>query len=329
MPTVWKILSKKFLLNILFFTFFFVALTVFFKLSRLAKYFVSGIDIQELILILGTYIYRLTPFALSITCLISAFIEVSSIKKSGEIKAFSSLGLSPQKLFSPIIILSLFLSLFNIATTFIISPYINNSFKTLLAEKKESMSLLSSLSRRLSKDNLYLHVQLDENQKSASDFLLINTNDSFSWVVADTITEDNNGLIFSNSSTFKIFPEKETNESVFYTHSDQTILPKSTLFSLFPKSTLIIKPTKHSKADTFFLIIYSLHPILFTLFGIILALHIYPLISYLFLTYSFIIFTISTLAFAPLFFNLSLFSFALIIPLYLLVLSAHKRGVSA
>ncbi|MCH9621540.1 MAG: hypothetical protein S4CHLAM20_09620 [Chlamydiia bacterium] len=327
MPIYWKILSKKFLINILFFTVFFVALTIFFKVSRLTKYFVSGIDLKELFLLLGIFLYRCFPFAFSITCLISAYIGVSSLKKNNEIKAFSSLGLSPQKLFSPLIILSIFLTICNLSISFVLSPYINKKLNSALDEKKQHMELLPSFSRRFNRDNLFLNIDTEKGSNKGSNFLLINTKKALSWMIADYIVEEKDGVYFSHPSTFVIASEKDGNDTIMYSHNDSIFFPKSAIFSLFPKSILRIDPIDYSGTEKFSIIVYSLHPILFTLYGILLGLGIWPLLSAVFLLYTFVTFTITTVLLWPTITYLSLLSFALIIPLYFFNLRAYKRGI--
>lgn len=325
MPTYWKVLTKKFLFNIFFFTLFFLSLTMVFKFSRLSKYLVSGIDLQEILLCLGVLLYKIFPFAISLVCLISAFIGVRALKQNNELEAFASLGLKPQKLFSPLIILSIMFALFNVAATFIISPQINIALDTLLQKKKENIQLLDTFSRRFNRDGFFISLDSDPRSKKASNLLMINPQDHLSFAIAENISESDKGLTFYSSSAFEILPEKDNFNTITYSYSKESFFPKDAIFSIFPKSTLRIAPLKFSKEESTIHLIYAMYPIIFTLFGIIIALNIFCALSFSSLLYTLIVFAISTITIKPITIYLTLSSFALAISIYTLALKSYRR----
>ncbi len=325
MPITWKIVYKKFLSYILFFSLFFLFLTIFFKLSRLTKYFLSGIDLKELLLLLGVFLYRCFPFALSITSFISAYLCVLQLSKNREIRAFSALGLSPVKLFTPMIILSLFLSLANVSIGFILGPYIDTSLKSLLEEKKESTSLLSSFSRRFNRKDVFVHLKKEEKGMRGTDFLFIRAGKELSWIVCDLVEEDKEGLIFHNAAFFNTKSEDQDFNTIALSEDTKTLVPKSTIFSLFPGSILRLGSTGPVKETLYPFLIYLLHPVIFTIFGILLALSVFPILSTLFFLIVSALFTISTLSLSISISLLSLTALMMTPPFYIFAMYRFKR----
>ena len=326
MPITWKIVSKKFLAYIFFLSLFFLFFTIFFKLSRLTKYFLSGIDLKELLLLLGVFLYRCFPFALSMTSFISSYLCVSGLVKNREIRAFSSLGLSPLKLFTPMIILSMLLSFANVSIGFILGPYIDTSLKSLLEEKKENMSLLSSFSRRFNRKDVFVHLKKEEGSTQATDFLFIRAGKELSWIVCDLVEEDKEGLIFHNAAFFSTRDEVNDFNTLALSEDTKTVVPKSTIFSLFPGSILRLGSIGPVKETIYPFLIYLFHPAAFSLSGILLALSVSPILSTLyFLTIS-TLFIISTLSLSVTVSMFSLTTFILTPPLYFLVMHKYKRG---
>jgi|GEM_PF-3480200 len=325
MPLTWKIIYKKFLAYIAFFSLFFLFLTIFFKLSRLTKYFLSGIDIKELLLLLGVFLYRCFPFALTITSFISAYLCVSHLSKNREIFAFSALGLSPKMLFTPMIILSLFLSLANVGIGFILGPYIDSSLKSLLEEKKENTSLLDSFSRRFNRKDVFVHLKKTEASMQGTDFLFIRAGKELSWIVCDLVEEDKEGLIFHNAAIFHTKHEEDDFNTIGVSQDTKTVVPKSTIFSLFPGSILRLGSFGPTEGMVYPLLIYLFHPVIFTIFGIVLSLSIFPILSTLAFLLVCILFTISTLSLSV---NISLLSLITLImtpPFYLLAMHRFNQ----
>jgi hypothetical protein len=324
MPIYWKILSKNYLLNILIFTLFFIFIIIFFKLSKFAKYFISGLEIKELFLLLGVFIYRCLPFAISITSLISAFLVCSNSKKNNEITAFSSLGISPKKLFSPLIILSIFLSVGSGYINFALCPQINSGLRNLLQEKKKKQNLLSTLMKITHKDSLYMDINKDD----GSDFICINTDKDFSWTLCDKVIEDESGLHFLHPHYFRAIKEAGDFDTIILSEDKEAFISKETLFSTFPNTTLRIDPIRYSWAQTVSILFYLLYPITFTLLGIMLPFRIYPVIVFLLTLSVFIAFAVSTLQFTLYSTGFSLLALLTAATLYSLVLRKYMRGTS-
>lgn len=324
MPIHWKILSKNYLLNIFLFTLFFIFITIFFKLSKFAKYFIGGLEIKELALLLGVFIYRCIPFGISITALISSYLVCSSSAKNNEITAFASLGCSPKKLFFPLILLSIFLGMSAGYVNFALSPYINSGLRKLLREKKENMDILSSLSKRGNKKDIYININKDD----GSDFLYINTGKDFSWALCDLVTEDREGLYFSHPYYFRALSEKKGFDTIILSEDKQSFVSKGTLFSTFPNSTLRIDSIKYSWQQTISILFYLLYPISFTLLGIMLSLHIYPYITGILTICVFIAFSIATLQLTFISAGISFVSFLFCSAFYPLILRKYMAGIA-
>lgn len=322
MPLHWKILSKKFLLNIAIFTSFFLLITIFFKLSRLTKYFLSGADGKELLLLLTIFIYRCFPFAISLTSFGAAYIAVSSLLKNREDRAFAALGLCPHWLFSPLIILSIFLSLGNLYTGFMISPYINKKLYNILEEKKENMSVLSTFSKKISKKDVYVSLQDEENGEG---FLLVKTDGDFTWAICDKVTEKPDGLLFKRAYYFQVSKEDKGN-TILLTQDKNAFVPKETIYSLFPATSIKIGSIYYPREQVISVFLYLLYPILFTLLGILLALKIWPILCGTAFAFVFCIFSLGTIAFFPFSTYLSLGAFLFLGPLYFATLYKYQRG---
>jgi lipopolysaccharide export LptBFGC system permease protein LptF len=292
MPIVWKILSKKFLLNILFFTLFFLSVTLFFKLSRLTKYFLSGSDLNELFLMMGLFLHKCFPIALAITSFISSFLVVLSIKKSHQITAFKALGLNPRALFTPLIFLSIFLSIGNFAISFILYPSIKAKLELLIEDKKEKTPLIKTFSRRFSRDNLYVSMDLKEESDKAFNLFLLNTDHEFSWLIADAVIETKEGLDFTNLTYCKITPETYF-DTLFLSQGKKAFASKKTIYSFFPYSMVRFEEKNPSFWEFTLFILHLCYPIVFTSLGICFALKKHPKLSLLVFLYALLAFSFS------------------------------------
>lgn len=327
MPIHWKILSKKFLLNIFFLTGFFLSLTIFFKLSRLTKYFLSGSDGKELLLLLGLFVQKCFPIALSITSFASAYLVVSTMKKNNEMKAFSALGIHPKKIFTPLIFISIFLSTLNLAITFIVTPSIKSGLDSLITRKKEQTHLLNTFSDRFSRDDLYISLDNTGKKDIASDLLLINTDNEFFWIVSDEILETDEGLYFKDLTYFKITPEDEF-DTILISKDKNTFASKKAIYSFFPYSMIRVPVIHLSKMALTALLLYLFTPIIFTILGISFALKGYTILTSIAFLYTLLAFAITTTVLSSLTTYLTLGAFALALPLYLLEMKKCKMGGS-
>lgn len=323
MPIYWKILSKKYLSYIFLFTLFFIGIIIFFKLSRFAKYFVSGVEIKEISLLLSAFIYKCAPFGISLTSLSAAYLVCSYARKNNEVKATSSLGLSPQKLFFPLIALSSFLSLFNGYMYFAIGPKIYHSLSILLKEKTNNISLLTSLAGKENKEEVFLQV----NPNNGDDFLLVQNSPYFTFALADKALEHKNSLQLINSHFFQVKQEKNDYPTISLVEDKETFIPKTALFSLFHPTIVKIPPIQYTPHQTIYLLLYLLYPITFTLLGISLAIHLFPIVAILLLLVTITSFALSTLNLSFLAAILSCTTFLLSLLLYILVLKRYTKGV--
>ncbi len=325
MPIHWKILSKKFLLNIFFFTAFFLIITIFFKLSKLTKYFLSGSDLKELFLLLGLFLHKSFPVALSVTSFASAYFVVAQIKKTNQIRAFASLGLNPQRLFSPLIILSIFLTIANLAISFIVSPTIKSKLDAVIGKKKEEGHLLNTFSNQFSRDNLYVSMDTLNEEDRAYNFLFINTDNEFSWIMADEILESAEGLHFKNLTYCKITPELEF-DTILLSKDKDSFASKNTIYSLFHYS-MFRAPLMHlSKTELTAYLLYLCNPIIFTILGICFALQGRIVLSSFLMLYTLVIFAFTTSSLSSLSAYLTSSVCILVIPLYLLEMRTCKKG---
>ncbi|MCH9617088.1 MAG: hypothetical protein SP4CHLAM5_00670 [Chlamydiia bacterium] len=322
MPIYWKITSKNYLLNIFIFTLFFIFIIIFFKLSRFTKYFTYGMEIKELLLLISIFIYKAVPFAIAITSLISAYLVCSNVKRHNEITAFSSLGLSPKKLFSPLIILSIFLSCGSGYIHFALSPLINSGLQSILHKKKQNKNLISTLMKVTHKDSLYI----DINKKDNTDFLYINTDKDFSWTLCDKVVEDGKGLHFLRPHYFRAIKEKEGFDTIILSEDEEAYVTKATLFNAFPNTTFSIDAICRSWEETVSTLFYLLYPVTFTLLGITLSFRIYPIIITLLTLAVFISFAIGTLLFTLYSAFLSLLALLSAAIFYFLTLRKYMQG---
>ncbi len=327
MPIHWKIFSKKFLLNIFFFTGFFLSLTIFFKLSRLTKYFLSGSDGKELLLLLGLFVQKCFPIALAITSFASAYLVVTNIKKNNEINAFSALGLHPKSLFTPLIFISIFISILNLAISFIVSPSIKSELDFLISKKKEQTHLLNTFSNRFSRYDLYVSMNNSEKKDIASDFLLINTDTGFFWMMCDEILETDEGLYFKDLTYFKVTPE-DGFDTILISKDKNTFASKKTIYSFFPYSMIRVPTIDLSNMALIAFLLYLCNPIIFTILGISFALKGYTTFSFIVFFYTLLVFAITTTILSPLTAYLTLGAFTLALPLYFLEMHKCKMGRS-
>ena len=321
MPTYWKILSKKYLSHTLLFFVFFLGIILFFKLSRFAKYFVAGVDLKDLALLLAAFLYKCTPFGIALTSLGSAVLTCSIAKKNHEIKGTSALGISPYKIFSPMLIIAAFLSLFNGYLYFACGPKIHHALGATLKTKAEKMDLLS-LATTQNKGNLFVSVDVD----SGKNFLMIQDRAPFSWTLCEKIEEDKNSLLLHSSHSFQIKEEKDGAPSILLLEDQETIIPKTSLLEFFEPVVVKIPPIHYTAQDIFFLSLYLLFPLTFTMLGISISLRLFPKLCTFVFLFSIISFALSSLQTNHLPATLSALSCLFSILLYLLTLKAYTRG---
>ena len=321
MPVYWKILSKRFLFHTLLFSLFFLGIILFFKLSRFAKYFVAGVDLKDLSLLLAAFLYKCTPFGVAITSLGAAAITCSLAKKNQAIKATSALGISPHTLFFPMLVIAAFLSLGNGYLYFALGPKIHSALGSALKTKAEKLDISSLISTQ-NKGNLFVSLGGED----GSDFLMIQDGPSFSWTLCDHVFEDSDALYLDQSHFFKIKEEKNSPPSIVLLEDEQTTIPKSSLLQYFEPVVVKNPPVHYSFQQIVYLSLYLLFPISFTMLGISLSLRIYPVLSIGIFLFSIISFALATLHTSHLPAILSATACTLCICLYFLTLRSYTKG---
>lgn len=327
MPIHWKILSKNFLLNIVFFIFFFISISVFFKLSRLTKYFVLGIDLSDLVLLLSIFLYKCFPVAIAISSFISAYISVVNIKNSNQINAFSSLGLNPSKLFTPLLFISSFLCIINLTINLILFPQIHNKLSVDLNKKKNKENFLNSFSKKHQANDSYINLTNNNDQKLSDNFFLVEAKKNLSWLMCEKVEENNNNIELTNASIFNIIEEDEGYNTIALSENSSVIIDKNSIFSTLPYATLRLEPLDFSSEKILSIILFSFFPIIFTMLGITLSLNFKNIASiamFIFFT-SFLI--ISSFISSSLINSVFIVSFITLIPLYSIVVYRFKRSV--
>ena len=319
MPIHWKILCKKYLLHILLFTLFFIFLTIFFKLSKFTKYFIAGIEIKELLLLLAIFVYKCAPFTIAITSLAASYLVCDTAQKNGEVKAFSAFGFSPHKLFSPLIILSLFLSLGNGYISFVLSPYIQSSLVKIVKRKEKKIDMIGTLSKKKGNKNFYIDATSDG-------FLLVKSGDNFSWILCDQIQEDTDTIQLLNSHTFKPIEEKNDFNTMVLSEENKTSISKATLKSYIPFSSIRIQNTHYPLNEKVALLCYLLFPLTFTLLGITLSFRKHLIRKSLVTIFSLASFAFCTIEMMYLTAALSLLSFLLSALLYSFTIKKYTLG---
>jgi hypothetical protein len=328
MPNHWKILSKNFLLNIFFFTLFFASISIFFKLTKLIKYFILGADLFDLTLLLALFLASCLPVVISSTCFISSYISTAKVQKTSELKAFQSLSLHPSKMFSSIIFLSCLFSILNLSLNIYVIPSLNKQLNFILEEKKQKISVFDHYFRKFNKEDRYISMDLENGKKKGDNLLIIPNWDCFCFFLSDKIEETEGDLIFTNSSLFKIFSENEDFNTISISQNQSMILPKKSISPLFPFFSIHIEPLHYSLISNLSKILFSFYPLILTILGIVLSLKTFKIFSSFFLVSNVTMLVLSTMLSSYFLNILAAISIGLIFPLYFISLHKLRGNVS-
>ena len=272
MPIYWKLLFYKFLKVFLFFNFFFISILFLFKISFLTKYAIRGYHIKELSLFMVYMIAEALPFVTTITSLIGSYLVVKDIKDYNEILAFSSFGLNPNKILSPIIFIGILICIVNLSINSIFCPLLRNSIEKVVNNQKETIDLLPTLGSKINQNSkTMISININPNQSKGSDFLFVRNDKVFSLILSDDVHEDKKNVYIKHPLNINISPEESDHDTIEISHNQLLKVDKNSIFLLFPESLLHISSKDNSMAQKINNLSVSLFPIVFILLGILLS----------------------------------------------------------
>lgn len=193
------------------------------------------------------------PITIPFSLLISSILLVYKLQQTKELSAFNALGLSLQKLFSPIFILLLFLFLISLLTVSELTPYCLQKSKKMLYESTSQNPLLI-----LNRKDLLKYSDLHISSEEIDDHHLKNimavyrdpAKDRISLILAQDLALEKNLLIGHNICAIS-YVDQEDSPMLFVENQNKMALEKSS----FSKN---IKKNKFKKS----LFTLSMRPLL-------------------------------------------------------------------
>jgi lipopolysaccharide export system permease protein len=179
MPTMWRYALHKFLsiFSLSVCTFILVLLVSRFK--EIARFGALSANWLKTGLFIVYQVPSILPIAIPISALIASFLLFQRLSRTQELTAFRSGAFSLTSLFSPILLISFFLSLINFSICSEISPFCRRETKTLLYRETSENPLLLLQRQKLAKiKNTYLKMKIRDEGLSAKDLVLIAPNES-------------------------------------------------------------------------------------------------------------------------------------------------------
>ena len=242
MPILWKYLFKEYLKVFFLSVLAFISILLITRLKQIATFATLASDLFSLILFVLYQIPHILPIAISISCLISSIILFKRMSLMHELTAFRSSGLSLKALLSPLLLLSIVLTL----TTFFISSELTPRCRYKSKElfyKKTSMNPIVLLQRRQKMSNIkdsYVEISTQNNDMLAKDLLIITPNKSnarLCMMMAKQLKLEDDNLIGENVSLLSyINSNQETNFDNLIIENQSDMTTKADVLTQFIKS---------------------------------------------------------------------------------------------
>lgn len=132
MPRLWFYLLKKFATQFLFTLFGIICFLIVVRFNSIAGFATSGSDITLILQFIGYLIFYVLPFAIPISALNAALLLSRKLSSEKQYTALRSGGLSLKSIFTPLILIFLFLSAFTFFATGTLAPLSKTRSKSLI-----------------------------------------------------------------------------------------------------------------------------------------------------------------------------------------------------
>ena len=180
MPILWRYLLLGFLPVFSLSVFSFLSILLVSRFKEIARFGALSASLGKTLLFVAYQIPLIIPIAIPISALIASLLLFQKMsKKSFELTAFRASGISLHAILTPILLMSLLLSLVNFTFSADIAPFCRRSSKELLYYETSTNPLLLLQRPNLVKmKKSYLQMKIEEEGVVAKDLILITHNQS-------------------------------------------------------------------------------------------------------------------------------------------------------
>ena len=180
MPKFWRYLifqyGKIFTLSVCCF----ILILLVSRFKDVARFASLTADWAKSGLFMAYQIPAILPLAAPISALIASFLLVQRLSRNHELTALRSSGIGLGRLFVPLCLVSLFISVFHFALCAEITPYCRREAKALLYRETSANPFLLLQRQKLVKiPNIFLRMKVKDEGKAAHDFLMIGYNEAY------------------------------------------------------------------------------------------------------------------------------------------------------
>lgn len=178
MPKLWRYLFYKYIQIFSLSIFSFIAILFVSRFKDVARFAAITADWGKTAQFMAYLIPTILPMATPISALICALFLSQQLDRNHELTALRSSGISLKAIFTPLFILSLFLSILHFSLCAEIAPYCRRESRALLYRETSANPLLLLQRQRLVKiPNLYLKMKVKEEGKLAYHLQLVGFNE--------------------------------------------------------------------------------------------------------------------------------------------------------
>lgn len=209
MPILWRYLLRNYFQVFILCVSAFISVLLVLRFQEIARFITSEASFIKIALFSLYQIPYILPIAIPISCLISAFFLFQKLSYHQEITALRIIGLSLQKIVTPILFAGFLLVLLNAMIAFELTPICRSKARMLIYETVTSNPLFILQKESPVKfKNMYVDLQVSRGATSAEDVVIILKNNSnnrlclFSFKNLSLVNKELEGNVISYISSF-------------------------------------------------------------------------------------------------------------------------------
>ena len=209
MPILWRYLLRNYFQVFFLCISAFISVLLVLRFQEIARFITSGASFIKIALFSLYQIPYILPIAIPISCLISSILLFQKLSYHQEITALRTIGLSLQKMITPILSSGFLLVLINAMIAFELAPIYRSKARMLIYETVTSNPLFILQKQSPVKlKNMYIDLQVSRGAKLAEDVIVALKNNSnnrlslFSFKNLSLVDEELEGNTISYISSF-------------------------------------------------------------------------------------------------------------------------------
>jgi lipopolysaccharide export system permease protein len=251
---LWKFLLIPYFRSLLISLGSFLGILLVSRFREIAK-FASVCNDQLYTLLFALYqIPFILPMAIPLSCFFSSFLLSRTIHNSSEYTALSSSGISPSKIFTPLLYSSIWISLFTFYLSAELAPHCLKESKNLLTNP----SLINpiQLLQKFNSNNFYSRMDQSSNPKTIENPIFVFFQNEPYLVTAEKVWIEDDQLFGENVDIISYIPDKNNSQPIVYHEQVKTSSASLNFFTNHLTNRTF--PTKASLMPLKFLLVETL-----------------------------------------------------------------------